>query len=100
MNRVKAGMCYVLTRQGALLAFTPRFTSREESLFSGLVFGPPSFPPGEWLSRLTFDGGLRVLDPDSYWTRRGRVKGTWKSVNGEEVPDWQIQPVVSGKDEL
>ncbi|UII72142.1 DUF4329 domain-containing protein [Pseudomonas sp. HN11] len=100
VNQVKEAMCYVSTRQGALLKYAPRFSAREASLFSGVVFGPPSFSPGEWLSRLASDGRVQVLDPDQYWTRRGVVHVAWKSVNGEEVPAWTIQPAVSGKDEL
>lgn len=98
VNAVRGACCYITTRQGALIKYTPRFTPREEALFSGeLFFGPEQFLPTQWLSRLATDGLLQVLRPDDYWTRRGVVEVEWSRTDDKETPRWAVRPT---KDEL
>lgn len=100
VSGIRGAFCYLSTRQGALLKYVPRFTAREEQLFSGVIFGPPEFRPTQWLSRLATDGVLQVLDQDDYWTRNGVLKVDWTSRDGEEHPVLQVQPARPDKDEL
>jgi len=101
VSGVQGAFCYLTTRQGALLKYLPRFTEREEVLFTGeLFFGPVDYQPVEWLSRLASDGVLQVLEQDDYWTRSGVVKVDWSLRDGKETPHFQVTPRPVGKDEL
>lgn len=98
---VSGAFCYLTTRQGALLKYLPRFSEREDALFTGeLFFGPVDYLPSEWLSRLASDGVLQVLEQDDCWTRSGVVKVDWSLTDGKEKPHFQVVPAPVVRDEL
>lgn len=97
VGRGRGGFCYLSTPQGGLLKYVPRYTEREEQLFTGGFFGPPALRPTQWLSRLAGDGALQVLDKDDYWTRSGVVKVDWTA---KEQPVLEVQPVDQTRQEL
>jgi hypothetical protein len=98
---VQGAFCYLTTRQGALLKYQPRFTPREEELFTGqLFFGPVDYQPTEWLSRLATDGHLYVLEPDDYWTLSGLLHVDWSVRDGQQQPHMEVQPQRPAKDEF
>lgn len=99
-NGVRGAFCYLSTRQGGLLKYVPRYTEREEDLFSGGLLGPTDYPPTQWLSRLASDGVVQVLDPDDYWTRSGVLKVDWTLEAGEEHSAWEVEPTYPARDEL
>lgn len=99
-NGVRGAFCYLSTRQGGLLKYLPRYTEREEDLFTGGLLGPTDYRPTQWLSRLASDGVVQVLDPDDYWTRSGVLKVEWTLEAGEEHSTWEVAPAYPARDEL
>ncbi|RON44062.1 hypothetical protein [Pseudomonas frederiksbergensis] len=68
-NALPGACCYLSSRGGALLKFTPNYTAQETTLLDE--------DPGAGVSRffklLTNISRLQVLDIDAYWQRPGRI---------------------------
>ncbi|MGF6206188.1 DUF4329 domain-containing protein [Pseudomonas frederiksbergensis] len=72
-NGVPGSSCYLTCRGGALLKFTPNYTTGEATILEeGLNAGVSGF-----LTTLLGVSKLQVLEVDRFWTRLGPVSPMW-----------------------